>query len=165
MLKQLFTKYFDNLLYIKISSETLTVTDIITGREFCQSPYIATEKDNKGKEIIKAIGTEAKALSSNPNIEVTNPFLHPRLLIANFQKAEKILRHAAHVICKKKLFPPSPRVVIHPLEKLEGGLTDIEIRVFRELCLGTGAREVVVYVGAPLSVNGFDFEQVKKQGI
>jgi rod shape-determining protein MreB len=162
MLKKLFAKYVDNLLYIKIASDVLTVTDIISGHTFSQPPYIAVAKSNNGKETIKAIGAEAKALTNQPGIDVSNPFSHPRLLVADFQRAEKILRHALQVTCKNKLFPPSPRVVVHPLEKLEGGLTDIEIRVFRELCAGAGAREVVVYVGTPLLIQGFDFDQVKQ---
>jgi rod shape-determining protein MreB and related proteins len=165
MLKELIAKYFDNILYIQLWAEKLKVVDVNSGVEFCQPPYIALEKNNKGKFIVKAVGTDAKNLVSTATIEVTNPFSHPRLLVADFQKAEKILMHAVRKVCAKKLFSPSPRVVIHPMEKLEGGLTDIELRVFRELCIGAGAREVVVYIGPSLSLQSFDYEAIKHHGL
>jgi rod shape-determining protein MreB and related proteins len=165
MLKEFITKYFDNILYIQMWSEMLRVVDVNSGAEFYQPPYIALDKNSKGQFIAKAVGAEAKNLAGTANIEVTNPFAHPRLLIGDFYNAEKILMHAVREVCRKKLFPPSPRVVIHPMEKLEGGLTDIELRVFRELCIGAGAREVVVYVDSPLTIQGFNYEDVKRQGI
>lgn len=165
MLKEFIAKHFDNILYIQIWSEMLKVTDVNGSAEFYQPPYVALEKNSKGKFIVKAVGAEAKILVGTANIDVTNPFAHPRLLVADFQKAEKILMHAVREVCGKKLFPPSPRVVIHPMEKLEGGVTDIELRVFRELCIGAGAREVVVYVGSPLTIQGFNYEDVKRLGI
>jgi rod shape-determining protein MreB len=165
MLKKFIAKYFDNILYIQMWSEMLRVQDVKSGADFYQPPYIALEKNSTGKFIVKAVGAEAKNLAGTANIDVTNPFAHPRLLVADFQKSEKILMHAVREVCAKKLFPPSPRVVIHPMEKLEGGLTDIELRVFRELCIGAGAREVFVYVGSPLTIQGFNYEDVKRQGI
>lgn len=165
MLKNLFAKYFDNILYVQLSSSSLKVTDMLSGLEFNQSPFIAIERSDNGKSIVRAIGTEAQSLIGRVGFEVENPFLHPRQLIANFQKAEKILQHAVRMACGKKLFSPSPRIVLQPMEKLEGGLTEIEIRAFRELCLGAGAREVVIYVGSPLLMHSFNFEEVKRQGI
>jgi rod shape-determining protein MreB len=165
MLKKFFEKYFDNILYVQLSSGNLKVVDVRSGLEFSEPPFIAIEKGNPGKSVVKAIGFEAQALKGAVGLEVENPFLHPRQLIANFQKAEKILRHAVRVACGKKLFSPSPKVVLQPLEKLEGGLTEVEIRAFRELCLGAGAREVVLYIGSPLSTQSFNFEEVKRQGL
>lgn len=56
-------------------------------------------------------------------------FSHPRMLIGNFTK-----------------------VVVHPLDKVEGGLSQIEERVLRELAIGSGgASKVVVWTGAKLS--------------
>lgn len=61
----------------------------------------------------------------------------------------------------KSFFTPSPRVIIHPMEKLEGGLTEIEEKAFRELCIGAGSRLAVVYIGDELFLNNIDFEQIK----
>ena len=62
---------------------------------------------------------------------------------------------------KGKFLRPSPTVIIHPMEKLEGGLTMIEDRAFRELALSAGAREAVLYLGEPLPTHDFDLEKVK----
>jgi rod shape-determining protein MreB len=48
------------------------------------------------------------------------------------------------------------------MEKTEGGLTIIEKKAFRELALGAGARDVVLKVGAPINLNNFNFETLKK---
>lgn len=165
MLKEFIAKFFDNTLYIQVWAEMLKVKDVQSGAEFYQPPYIALQQNSRGKLIIKAIGAEAKNLVGTANVDVTNPFSHPRLLVADFQKAEKILMHAVREVCGKKIFSPSPRVVIQPMEKLEGGLTDIELRVFRELCIGAGAREIVVYIGSPLVTQGFNYDEIKRQGI
>ena len=47
------------------------------------------------------------------------------------------------------------------MERLEGGITDIELRVFKELAYGAGARDVVVYVGPTISTENFNFEEIK----
>lgn len=52
---------------------------------------------------------------------------------------------------------------MHQLEKLEGGLTDIEERVLRELALGMGAREVLIHSGDRLSVRTLTFSDLKRQ--
>ncbi|HEY6528352.1 MAG TPA: rod shape-determining protein [Cellvibrionaceae bacterium] len=165
MLKQLFAHFFDAILYVQISSEKLNVVDVKTGQKFAQPPFIAIEQSPSGKRTIKAVGSDAKLLTGVAGFEVENPFLHPRQLIANFQKAEKIMQHAFRIACSKGLFTVSPMVVLQPMEKLDGGLTDVEIRAFRELCLGAGAREVVIYIGTDLLISNFDFEAIKRQGI
>jgi rod shape-determining protein MreB len=38
----------------------------------------------------------------------------------------------------------------------------VEEKVFRELALGAGAREVVLHKGAELSAVDFDFDEIKK---
>ena len=83
--------------------------------------------------------------------------------MADFQVAEKMLQFAFREE-HKSFFTPSPRVIIHPMEKLEGGLTEIEVKAFRELCIGAGARQVVVYMGDELFLNNIDFEQIKHKG-
>jgi rod shape-determining protein MreB len=43
-----------------------------------------------------------------------------------------------------------PKLAIHPLEMTDGGLAEIEERVFREVTLGAGASKVVVWTGHQL---------------
>ncbi|MDZ7924292.1 MAG: rod shape-determining protein [Marinagarivorans sp.] len=165
MLKQLFSRLFDNIVYIQIWGNRLKVVDVKSGNEFDQPPFIALEKNKKGQFVVKAVGAEAKALINNPQYEVTNPFAHPRQLIANFGYAEKILLHALQQVFKGNIFAPSPRAVIHPMQKTEGGLTEIEIRAFRELGLGAGAREVVIYLGPAQNKHDFNYAEIKARGL
>lgn len=52
---------------------------------------------------------------------------------------------------------------MHQLEKVEGGLTSIEDRVLRELAVGAGAREVVIYVGGKINTSVDSFDSVKSR--
>jgi len=52
---------------------------------------------------------------------------------------------------------------MHQLEKVEGGLTSIEDRVLRELAVGAGAREVVIYLGSKINTGVDTFDSVKSR--
>jgi rod shape-determining protein MreB and related proteins len=45
----------------------------------------------------------------------------------------------------------APVVVMHPLGTPEGGFTQVELRAFREMAIGAGASEVVLWTGRELS--------------
>jgi len=79
------------------------------------------------------------------------PFTTKRLLIGQFSSAESALRRGFRGLLPKRWFIPSPEVVMHPMEKVEGGLSEIEDRIFRELALSAGAHKAVVWLGRELS--------------
>lgn len=80
-----------------------------------------------------------------------NPaFSSQKKLVDNFAAALQCLK-AALSEARGSGFVLSTRVVIHPLEKIDGGLAQIEERLFRELAIGAGASKVIVWVGAPLN--------------
>lgn len=164
-MKQWFARHIDTTLYIQLWAHQLRLVNVVSGAEFNEAPFIALEQNRSGRPRVKAIGNDAQALINTAGLEVVNPFAHPRMLIANFAKAEKVLAYAVKHICRGRLFTVSPRVVCQPMEKLEGGITDVEARAFRELCLGAGAREVVLYQGAPLVLAQFDYAHLKQQDI
>lgn len=145
-------------LLVELREEKISIKTFSSDISFEVEPYIALEKTKKG-EIVKAIGIEAKSLVSS-NTRVLNPFKHNRSFISDFMCAEKILQHAIYSMNTSKI-RPSPRVIIHQLEKTEGGLTDIEERVLRELALGAGAREVVIYLGGKINTQVEKFDTVK----
>ncbi|OEE67486.1 rod shape-determining protein MreB [Enterovibrio norvegicus FF-33] len=151
---------FSHDLLFELSENKLSIKVFSSNLSFETEPYIAIESTKKG-EIVKAIGSEAKSLSS-PNVRVLNPFKHNRSFVADFMCAEKILQHGMYTLHKSKI-KPSPRVIVHQLEKTDGGLTDIEERVLRELAIGAGAREVVVYLGSKINTNVEDFDTVKSR--
>lgn len=128
--------------------------------QYEDEPYIAIEQTNKG-DVIKAIGTNAKILGAS-NVTVTNPFKHPRSFVGDFMVAQKVLMHGVREVHKDSL-RPSPRIIMHQLEKTEGGLTDIEARVLRELASGAGAREVLIYLGERINTKLETFDGIKKK--
>jgi hypothetical protein len=79
------------------------------------------------------------------------PFTTARLLIGQFQAAESVLKRAVKEMSRGGLFAVSPQVLIQPLEMIEGGLSEVEERVLREVAIGAGASKVVVWVGRELS--------------
>ena len=90
-------------------------------------------------------------------VRPTVPFSHPRALVGNFTEAESALK-AAVVEVGGTGFLKSVRMLVQPMENCEGGLTQVESRVLRELALGAGAHRVVVWEGGPL-----DHEAVKAE--
>ena len=148
--------------YIQIRENRITAVEIDSGARFDEPPLVAIQTLSKGPKTIVEVGDAAKACSG-PDVEIVNPFSHPRTLLADFTVAEKLLQSIFRKLHQSRIFQPSPRVVMHPLEKTDGGLTVVERRAFRELAAGAGAREVVVYEGAPLPLDNFDFEALKRQ--
>ncbi len=78
-------------------------------------------------------------------------FTTNRLLVGQFSEAEEALRNGMKGLGKSKWSLVSPVVVIHPMEKTEGGLSQVEERTFKELAMSAGARKVVVWVGHELT--------------
>lgn len=145
-------------LLIELSEQRITMRRFDTHEHFEYEPWVAIE-EVKGKWVVKAIGKGARELDG-PHVKIENPFSHPRSFVANFGLAEKVLQYGIAQVNTSKL-PPSPRVVMHQLEKTEGGLTGIEDRVLRELALGAGAREVVVHIGAKVNTRTTKFDDLK----
>lgn len=90
----------------------------------------------------------------NVLVEEVGDFSHPRMLVGHFQLAEKLLQAGLKKAYAGSFLPPRPVLIMHPKEMLEGGLTDIEERVLRELGLGAGAREVKIWLGDDLDAEG-----------
>lgn len=158
----MFNKLIDRLgttLYVQIWEKRIRVTDIRSGSIFDEAPLVAVEKKN-GRSTVAAVGSRAYSVSGK-NIEIVDPFSHPRSLISDFAAAEKLLQHIFRKLVGDTLLAPSPIVVIQPMEKTQGGLTEIEVRAFRELALGAGAREALVYQGEELTRHTFDYQKVK----
>lgn len=128
-------------LLIELSSKQLSVQVFGTSERVDLSPYIAIEDTQNN---VLAVGAKAKYLSGS-NITVLNPFDHKRSFVGDFACAEKVLQYAVREVLGNNKFVLSLRIVMHQLEKVDGGLTDIEERVLKELAMGAGAREVLVY--------------------
>lgn len=79
------------------------------------------------------------------------PFTTKRLLVGNFTLAEEALREGLKKVIAGHWFASHPAMVIHPMEMVDGGLSQVEGRVLRELGVGAGARSVSIWVGHELS--------------
>lgn len=84
-------------------------------------------------------------------VTADEPFTTKRLLVGQFAAAERSLKQGLKELSASSWLSPSPVVVIHPMEMIEGGLSEIEDRIFRELAAGAGARKVAVWLGHELS--------------
>ena len=81
----------------------------------------------------------------------TGAFTTTRLLVGRFQVAEELLTKLVGEVKSKGFFSARPRLLIQPLEMIEGGLCEVEERVFLELGASAGARHVKVHAGQRLS--------------
>ena len=97
--------------------------------------------------VLKVLEEGALPVTVNP----TESFTTNRLLVGQFAVAESALRKGIKDAFRSRWLSASPVVLIHPIEKVEGGLSEVEERVFRELAASAGARKVVVWTGPELS--------------
>lgn len=161
-------KNIDTVVYLQIWENRIRAFDSKTGKVFDEVPLLAIETNEQGQKVVLAVGNAAENLANKTRLEVVNPFSHPRLLLGDFYVAEKLVQHVFRELFDKTWLTPSPRVVIHPMEKNEGGLTQVEEKAFREMALGAGAREVLLYSGTPLpchagTSNAIDFAALEQQ--
>jgi len=90
-----------------------------------------------------------RSLASGHSLEVapSTPFSHPRMLLGDFNVAERALKEALHKMRKPRFWTMPPKVVLHPRERLEGGLSPIEHRAITELAIAAGAMKVGLFEG------------------
>ena len=84
-------------------------------------------------------------------VTAADAFTTKRLLVGEFSTAEKYLKGIMKTLHEEKLFSASPQVILHPMEMVEGGLSEIEERAMIELAMGAGARKVLIWLGHELS--------------
>lgn len=157
-----FVKDFNLVLYIQIWKDRIKATNIKTGKIYNEPALLAIERNTEGQNIVSGVGNSIKN-NNNPNIKVINPFSHPRVLINDFPIAEKMLQHIVYVLLSKHWIRSAPKIIIHPMEKYEGGITLLEHQALIEIALGAGAKEATVYTGADIPVSRLDFDKIKEE--
>jgi hypothetical protein len=75
----------------------------------------------------------------------------PRMLIGDFTVAQHQLQGLVKAVRRGLR---APQLLVHPMERIDGGITQVEHRVFLELGLGSGASRVAVHAGPILSGDG-----------
>jgi rod shape-determining protein MreB and related proteins len=138
------------VIYVQISPQRLTMKNLKSGLVISEVPEMAISA--RPKPTILTVGPEARVVAaSTPGAQVVNPFAHPRSLVSDFTAAEQMLKHYMRRMLGNSLFQPAPVVVIHPLGSPAGGFTQIESRALREMAVGSGASEVIVWTGRALT--------------
>jgi rod shape-determining protein MreB len=148
------------VLYVKVSPERLTVRNVKSGESVSEVPEMAIS--TAPKETILAVGTEARRVAAPQGAKVVNPFNHPRTLVGDFTVGEQLVKAFVRKLQGSSFMAIAPLIVMHPLGSPEGGFTQVERRAFREMALGAGASEAVLWVGRELSDSEVLSEQVLK---
>ncbi|MBI6528540.1 hypothetical protein JEP40_05265 [Proteus vulgaris] len=80
---------------------------------------------------------EIRDIHTQKEASVARNFSHSRMLIGDFYPAVEAIHIALkdHGINPFSLFYKKRNVVIHPLEKIEDGLSKVEIRLFNEIII------------------------------
>ena len=79
------------------------------------------------------------------------PFDHPRLVISDFSAAVRLVQHALRELAGGKLVLRAPGILMQADMELEGGITEVEDRVLREIAAEAGARKVFTHFGRVLT--------------
>jgi hypothetical protein len=94
---------------------------------------------------------EAIRLDTGASISrvASDKFSNPRLVVASFYNAEQLIRSVLkELLSIKSLLQPPLNIVIQQMEKLEGGLSDIERRALIDLGEQIGGRYIKVFEAA-----------------
>lgn len=78
-----------------------------------------------------------------------HPFTTTRLLVGQFREAAVLLGEGVGAMGRRGLVRPV--VVLHPMDMVEGGLSEVEERVLVELAKSLGARKVLLHLGPVLT--------------
>lgn len=83
----------------------------------------------------------------------------PRMLIAHFALSQQEFKAAVKSVRRGLR---APEVLVHPMERIEGGVTQVEFVTLLELCIGSGAARAGVHSGAGLSGAGMVGDYVRQ---
>ncbi len=155
-----------NTCYLTLTPELFRLYDVQANSWCSEPPVLAYRTGNNQQRIPVAVGHAAQACAEQPGITLVNGFAHPRTLLANFTFAEITMRLLLQKLSAKYALRLPPILILHPQARLEGGLTQIEIRALAEVGHSAGAKQVYVWVGEELpraTLNTLDFSQAQGQ--
>ncbi|MDG9927237.1 MULTISPECIES: hypothetical protein [unclassified Pseudomonas] len=138
-------------LYLKLGARRLSGLHLPSGKAFDELPMLAIEHARDGSRKGVAMGTEALKLQERSEIRIVNGFDHPRTLLADFPVAEQTMKLFLRRWRPRFPWNRPPVLVLHPRERLEGGLTQVEIRAFTELFTANGIRTLYIWTGRELT--------------
>jgi rod shape-determining protein MreB len=93
----------------------------------------------ENRVIIRDVNTQV-----NIDRKSLEPFSNSRLLLADFTIAEKFIREILNELYGKRMFQKALAVLIQPMEKTEGGLSQVEKVSFNDLVMHIGGKYVKI---------------------
>ncbi|MDD1779822.1 rod shape-determining protein [Enterovibrio sp. ZSDZ35] len=141
---------YGNTLYIQMWSDRLRVFDGKTGKVFDEKPQIAWRFGERKQKQILAFGNGAEKFRNVNAVTISNPFSHPRSIISDYKAIQPLLRHAIAQVVKTGVLMPRIQVILHPMEKVEGGITEVEKKALCEMAYHAGVKSAFVYWGETL---------------
>lgn len=150
--KYIMDRFFKNTVYVRFKSDYIHMVHIETKKFVEDKPFVLIGKNDNENYDVEAVGKEAEHsdLLTHNRYQLLNAFEHPRSCIGKFELAEVLLRYLLARLMKCRTMV-KPIVVMHPLEKTEGGLTDFEKRGLIELGASMGGRKTFFWVGRKLT--------------
>ena len=140
--------FWTPLIYGQISADQVIFKNLTNGKTFSDSPHMALSTGPDGR-LVEAVGRAAFAVAEVQQVDLVNPFGHPRTLVSQVALAELLLKYLYRQV--KSRWSRAPIVIIHPLGPFDGGLTEVEIRVLQELAVAAGAKRAQVWDGRVLT--------------
>ncbi|SKA52434.1 rod shape-determining protein [Enterovibrio nigricans] len=141
---------YGNTLYIQMWSNRLRVFDGKTGRVFDEKPHIAWMISARKQKKIIAFGNKAEKFRHVDEVTISNPFSHPRSLVSDYKAFQPLLRYAISQVVKMGILKPRIQVILHPMEKVEGGVTELEKKALCDMAYNAGVKSAFVYWGEAL---------------
>lgn len=116
-------------------------------KKFTLDRYVQVERN---KFCVKVLNSDRSDFSSVKAFFPSSDFTTERLLVGNFREAQNCLKPAILAMAGKTKLQ-SLRVLIQPMVMTEGGLCEVEERIFYELALGAGAAQAKIFTGSDLA--------------
>jgi rod shape-determining protein MreB len=140
---------FRRVFYVQIEPQRLSVRDVKSGASMAEVPEMAIAQGRRAT--VLAVGDRAREAHALQPSLLINPFSHPRTLVGDFSVGQQLIKAFVQRLQSGSFVPLAPLVVLHPMGSPEGGFTEVELRAFREMALGAGASEVVLWTGRALA--------------
>ncbi|MEM7431987.1 MAG: hypothetical protein AAF351_08605 [Pseudomonadota bacterium] len=129
--------------YLRINRDRVAIRNVATGNDVEFAAKVGIDANQKVVSYGDPVDPSA--------ITVAHAFQHPRMLIPDYEVAEKVVHHAVRELAANRYFQASPVLIMHVDIELDGGLTPLEARALREMAERVGARETYIHIGPRLS--------------
>lgn len=104
---------------------------------------------------IKLWRNQIEVIDVEKNISVreksNTPFSNSRLIISEFLIAESFFKKVFLRLKKNYKIKRYDTILVHPMELNEGGISEVEKRIFMESFERVGARRILIWEGRELS--------------